>query len=69
MDFPIFIVRFVASETGKDHSTLIEFSDLKYNPLEHPSIDELNRKLLNGFTQKLSVLKNGDGAWEVQFKL
>ena len=31
--------------------------------------DELNIKLLKGFTRELTSVRNGDGAWEVQAKL
>ncbi|MGN0405240.1 MAG: amino acid ABC transporter ATP-binding protein [Bariatricus sp.] len=62
-------VRFVAGENGQEHTILVEFSALECNPLEHPAIDELNIKLLKGFTRELTSVRNGDGAWEVQAKL
>lgn len=62
-------VRFVANETEQDHLMMVEFPGLNCDPLKHPAIDELNIKLLNGFTRELSSARNGDGAWEVQAKL
>ena len=62
-------VRFVADETGLDHTALISFPDLDVDPLQHPAIDSLNLKLLNGFTRNLRSQRNGDGIWEVQISL
>ena len=60
------VVRFVAGEHGKDHLILIEFPEMEENPLEHPAIDELGRKLLAGYTKQLTCGRNGSGFWEIR---
>lgn len=62
-------IRFIADENGMEHTAIVEFPKLECDPLKHPAIDELNRKLMEGFTKELSSSKNGDGAWEVQAKI
>ncbi len=63
------VVRFVAGENGNEHQVLLELPELESNPLEHPAIDEIGRKLLERFTKKLSSEKNGNGFWEICAKL
>ena len=60
------VVRFVAGEHGRDHLILIEFPEMEENPLEHPAIDELGRKLLAGYTKQLTCGRNGSGFWEIR---
>ncbi len=63
------VVRFVASENGNEHQVLLELPELESNPLEHPAIDEIGRKLLANFTKELSSEKNGNGFWEICAKI
>jgi hypothetical protein len=62
-------IRFIADENGQDHMVLVAFPALNIDPLQHPAIDSLNLRLLEGFTKDLRSLRNGDGVWEVQIHL
>ena len=61
--------RFIADENGLDHTALISFPGLEGDPLEHPAIDELNIRLLKGFTRDIQSQYNGDGAREIKILL
>jgi polar amino acid transport system ATP-binding protein len=61
--------RFIADENGLDHTALISFPGLDVDPLRHPAIDELNLKLLHGFTREMESRYNGDGVREVKILL
>ena len=61
--------RFIADENGLDHTALISFPGMDIDPLQHPAIDELNLKLLTGFTREVKSQYNGDGAREVKVSL
>lgn len=62
-------VRFVAGDNGAEHTVLVDFPFVDTNPLELDCIDELNIRILEGFTEDITTVRNGDGAWEVQVKL
>ena len=62
-------IRFLAEESGKDHKIWIEFPFIHTNPLEHECLDELNQKILRGYTKELTSVCNKDGVWEVQAKI
>lgn len=62
-------IRFLAEESGKDHKIWIEFPFIHTNPLEHECLDELNQKILRGYTKELTAACNKDGVWEVQAKI
>ena len=61
--------RFIADENGLDHTALISFPGLEMDPLKHPAIDDLNLKLLKGFTREIQSQYNGDGVREVKILL
>lgn len=62
-------VRFVVSPTGQDHTVLLAFPGLDCDPLKHPALDELNIKLMTGFTKSLTTRRRGDGVWETEAAL
>ena len=67
-DVPAVTLRFVASENGSEHTLLAEFEGAGCDPLSHPALDELNRRILHGFIEKISSRKNGP-SWEVSMVL
>lgn len=62
-------VRFVAGENGTAHTVLIEFPELVTDPLVHPAVDEIGRKLVENYTEEISSAKNGSGYWEICAKI
>ncbi|MDO4740978.1 MAG: amino acid ABC transporter ATP-binding protein [Eubacteriales bacterium] len=60
---------FIASESGSAHTLLIRFEGLNCDPMAHPAIDELRRKLLVGTTVEIASALGEDGVWETRIVL
>lgn len=58
-------VRLVCSETSTKHSLIIGFSEVDSDPLNSPFLDNLNRILLQQYSDSVRSEKKGRGEWEV----
>lgn len=57
-------IRLICSETGLRHTLLISFQGLSKDPFAEPYLDELNRTLLNSFSEFI-FSRQTDNGWEI----